>query len=68
MAFLVPFSPYSIQKHHFSPFRENIFWKTNYKGAKNGVFVINKVKNGPKRPYNRPKRAKMYEKRQKIEF
>ena len=22
------------------------------------VFVLNKVKNGPKRPYNRPKRAK----------
>ena len=28
-------------------------------------FAINKVENGPKRPYNRPKRAKMYEKRQK---
>ena len=39
------------------------------------VFVMNKIKNGPKRPYNRPKRpynrpkrAKMYEQRQKMEF
>ena len=28
------------------------------KRAKNGVFVINKVKKGPKRPWNRPKRSK----------
>ena len=28
------------------------------KRTKNDVFVLNKVKNGPKRPYNRPKRAK----------
>ena len=28
------------------------------KMTKNDVFVLNKVKNGPKRPYNRPKRAK----------
>ena len=38
------------------------------KRTKNDVFVLNKVKDGPKRPYNRPKRAKMYENRQKIEF
>ena len=25
---------------------------------KDDVFVLNKVKNGPKRPYNRPKGAK----------
>ena len=30
-------------------------------------FSLNKVKNGPKRPYNGPKRAKMHKKRQKIE-
>merc|ERR1711973_914821 len=28
------------------------------KRAKNDVFSLNKVKNGPKRPYNGPKRAK----------
>ena len=26
--------------------------------TKSGVFVLSKVKNGPKGPYNRPKRAK----------
>ena len=31
-------------------------------------FSLNKVKNGPKKPYNGPKRAKMHKKRQKIEF
>ena len=31
-------------------------------------FSLNKVKNGPKRPYNGPKRLKMHEKRQKLEF
>ena len=32
-------------------------------------FALNKVKNGPKRPYNGPKRAKnALKKRQKIEF
>ena len=34
------------------------------KRTKNDVFVLNKVKNGPKRPYNRPK---MYEKGQNID-
>ena len=28
------------------------------KRTKNDVFVLNEVKNGPKRPYNTPKRAK----------
>ena len=28
----------------------------------NYVFLLDKVKSGLKRPYNRPKRAKMYEK------
>ena len=28
-----------------------------HKRTENDVFVLNKVKNGPKRPYNRPKRA-----------
>ena len=28
------------------------------KRTKNDVFGLNKVKNGPKRPYDRPKRAK----------
>ena len=28
------------------------------KRTKNYVFLENKVKNGPKRPYNRPKKAK----------
>ena len=31
-------------------------------------FSLNKVKNGPNRPYNGPKRAKMHKKGQKIEF
>ena len=35
-------------------------------GAPRQVFVLNKVKNGPKRPYNRLKRAKKVQKRQKI--
>ena len=30
----------------------------NFLRTKNDVFVLNKVKNGPKWPYNRPKRAK----------
>ena len=30
--------------------------------AKTGVSVLDKVKNGPKRPENGPKRAKIYEK------
>ena len=34
------------------------FWKKIPKMTKNDVFVLNKVRNGPKRPYNRPKRAK----------
>ena len=28
------------------------------KGTKNDIFGLNKVKNGPKRPYDRPERAK----------
>ena len=36
--------------------------------TKNHVFVLNKVKNGPKRPYNTPNGLKMYERRQKVEF
>ena len=31
-------------------------------------FLLNKYKNGPKRPYNRPNRAKNVWKRQKMEF
>ena len=38
------------------------------KRTKNDVFVLNKVKNGPKRPNNRPKGLRMYEERHKIEF
>ena len=34
--------------------------------AKNDVFVLNKAKNGPQRPYTRPKGLKMYEKGQKV--
>ena len=34
----------------------------------NDVFVLNKVKNGPKRPYNEPKRAKNIWKGQTLEF
>ena len=35
-----------------------LFLKKFPKRAKDDVFVLNKVKNGPKRPYNRPKNAK----------
>ena len=38
------------------------------KRTKNDVFALNKVKNGPKRPYNSPKGLKMHEKGKKIEF
>ena len=31
-------------------------------------WLLDKDENGPKRPYDRPKRAKMYEKKAKIEF
>ena len=46
-------------KNYIADFFSETFFP---KGTKNDVFVFNEVKNGPKRPYNRPKRAKFWEK------
>ena len=55
--------PTPLTENHFSkkPLTENpLSFSGNFfpKRAKNDVFSLNKVKNGPKRPYNGPKRAK----------
>ena len=40
------------------PLNGQSFCQKTLKMSKNDVFVLNKVTNGPKRPYHRPKRAK----------
>ena len=42
-----------------------LFWNSFPERTKNDVFVLIKAKNGPKKPYNRPERTKMYEKSKK---
>ena len=40
------------------PLTESFSGQNFPKRSKNDVFGLNKVKNGPKRPYDRPKKAK----------